>query len=167
MNCSDAFSMTSCLSPASISRSLTQTRLKRRSSTVPGRGRSNGANHGVLVCRYCAAPTGFFAGAFDCHARRCESGLYRKGRHAAAKPHIRLLKIMPATLFGIISAIGGAIGGAIFGTVFDVADAWIRGAAFGAMFGGISVLYNPVTAAIRHWRAERRRRRRRAKGPAA
>ena len=76
-------------------------------------------------------------------------------------------KIMAAMLFGIISAIGGAIGGATFVTFFGVADAWIRGAEFGAIFGGILVLYTAVIAAIRYWRAERRRSRRRAKGPAA
>jgi hypothetical protein len=74
------------------------------------------------------------------------------------------LKIMFATLFGIIGAIGGTIGGAIFDTIFGVADAWIQGAAFGAIFGGILVLYTAIMAAIRYWRTERRRR---AKGPVA
>ena len=74
------------------------------------------------------------------------------------------LKIMVATLFGIISAIGGAIGGAIFGTFFGVVDAWIRGAVFGAIVGGILVLHTTIIAAIRYWRTERRRSRRRAKG---
>jgi hypothetical protein len=76
-----------------------------------------------------------------------------------------VLKIMFATLFGIVGAIGGAIGGAIFGTVFGVADAWMRGAAFGAIFGGILVLYATIVAAIRYWRTERRRSSRHAKGP--
>ena len=65
------------------------------------------------------------------------------------------LKIMFVTLSGIIGAVGGAIGGAVFGTVFDVADAWIRGAAFGAIFGGISVLYTTIIAAIRYRREKK------------
>lgn len=65
------------------------------------------------------------------------------------------LKIMFATLFGIVGAIGGTIGGAIFGTVFGVADAWIRGAVFGAIFGGISVLYTTIIATIRYWREKK------------
>ena len=60
------------------------------------------------------------------------------------------LKIMFATLFGIIGAIGGTIGGAIFGTIFGVADARIRGAVFGAIFGGISCCLITIIAAIRY-----------------
>jgi hypothetical protein len=70
--------------------------------------------------------------------------------------HTRLaLKIMFATLFGIIGAIGGTIGGAIFDTIFGVPDAWIRGAVFGVIFGGISCWITTIIAAIRYWREKK------------